>query len=941
MADPTVVSSAEAALALDVDARIGLSADEARRRLERDGSNTMPSAAGVPLWRRIGSQFNDPLVYLLVAAVAVSTTAWALDGAAGLPVDSLVIAAVILLNATLGFIQESRASAAVAALADMTAAMSTVLRSGTTLRVPSADLVVGDVLVLAEGDAVGADARLLNASALRIAEASLTGESESTPKQTTALTSRPALADRSNMVHQGTAVTQGSGRAVVTAVGLATELGAIAGLLGATPERPTPLDREIGRLGRLLGALVVTIAVIVVITIVVVDGVREPADLVLVLLLGVSLAVAAVPEGLPSILSVVLAIGVQRLAKRNAVVKKLSAVEALGSTSVICTDKTGTLTRGQMAIETIVTASGRAEVSGVGYEPRGEVTRGGHVLTGAALLEAQVLLTAGSLAGDAKVVRADGVWSVIGDPTEASFVVAAGKLPGTAAAMAGYRRQATIPFTSERKMMSAVTTSTFSEGTVVFSKGAPDVLLALCTRELVGGWSEPLSTARRAAALAAVDELTGRALRVMAVAYRAVDTVEGVTPRDVEKDLVLVGVVGIIDPPRPEVAEAIREAQRAGLRIVMITGDHPRTARRIADDLGIGSDDGDVVTGFELDSLDDVGMRRLAQGTSVYARVAPAHKLRLVAALQAEGEVVAMTGDGVNDAPALKAADIGVAMGIAGTDVSQQAARIVLADDDFATIIAAVRQGRIVFDNIRKFLRYLLASNTGEVLTVFLGVVFAGALGLTGASAETVVLPLLATQILWMNLLTDTGPALALGMDPEVDDVMSRPPRAAGAHAIDGGMWAGVLILGTATATSALFAIDLFLPAGFVPGTDTLEVARTAGFTTLVFSSFFTALASRSETTTVFRTLRGNPWLWGSIALGVALQIAVVEVPFLQVAFGTASLDLGHWLACVLLGSVVLWVDELRKSVLRLRSRRAFRLGGCRPLSSVARATLL
>ncbi len=910
---------------LEVDQATGLTDEEAARRLESDGPNELRGKKPTPTWRKILAQFQDPLIYLLLAAIAISLASWVLDGAEGWPVDATVIAAIVVVNAVLGYTQEAKAEDAVAALGTMTAASSTVLRGGELKTVPSAELVRGDVLALSEGDAVGADARLLTASALRIQEASLTGESEAVMKSPAALKESASLGDRLNMVYKGTAVAQGVGHAVVTGVGMSTEVGAIAEMLEATVAEPTPLQNEVSRISRLLGAIVVAIALVVMITIVLVDGITEPSDFVVVLLLGVSLAVAAVPEGLPTILSVVLAIGVRRMASRNAVVKQLNSVEALGSASVICTDKTGTLTRNEMTIERVVTASGRADVAGVGYRPEGALTSAGHRLSEALRFEAQLVLGAGALANNAQLSEHDGEWTIQGDPTEAAFLVAARKLQGTIAQMGRFERQGEIPFTSERMMMSTVHQERTDGTRLLFSKGAPGVLLANCTKVQVGETTVPLTDALRAERLAEVEALSAEAFRTLGVAYRVAEGPrdDGVGDLDasVERDLVYAGVVGIIDPPRAEAATAIAEAHRAGIRIIMITGDHPGTASRIAADLGIIEPDGQAVTGAELDTLDDQALREVTREVSVYARVSPQHKLRLIDALQSDGQIVAMTGDGVNDAPALKSADIGVAMGITGTEVTKEASRMILGDDNFATIVAAVRQGRVIFDNIKKFLRYLLSSNMGEVLTVFLGVVFAGRIGLNDASNEAVVLPLLATQILWINLITDSTPALAMGVDPEIDDVMARRPRKLTERAIDARMWTGIVSIGLVMALVTLFSIDMFLPGGLVEGSDTLDVARTAGFTTLVLAQFFNALNARSETASAFHGLFSNKWLWGALLLSVALQIAVVEVPFLQVAFGTASLDLAHWAVCVALASVVLWYDESRKVVLRALAR--------------------
>jgi magnesium-transporting ATPase (P-type) len=902
----------------------GLSPGEAARRLAKDGPNELRAAPPVPAWKRLLAQFRDPLIYLLLGAIAIAFAAWLIEGREGLPVDALVIAAIVLANAVLGYVQEARAESAVAALARMTAATSAVVRGGHTQRIPSDGLVRGDVLVLAEGDAVGADARLVQAATLRVQEASLTGEAEAVLKDPAPLTGPAVLGDRLNMVFKGTAVVQGTGRALVTATGMRTEMGAIAGMLEATVEEPTPLQKEVTRIGRMLGIAVVGIAVIVVATVLVVSEVRSAADVITVLLLGVSLAVAAVPEGLPAILSLVLAIGVRRMAHRRAIVKRLSSVETLGSASVICSDKTGTLTRSEMTIVRVATASGRARVTGVGYAPHGEVEPepgGGNAE--ALLAEEIVVLSGGSLASNAQLREtADGVWQIHGDPTEAAFLVAERKLGVSERRERRFERVRELPFTSERKMMSAIEIDREHGGErVIITKGAPDVLLSRCTRVRRGLEVVPLDDELRKRILADIDSFSDEALRTLAVAYRPLEPGEEPELGErLERALVFAGTVGIIDPPRAEAAEAIREAQRAGIRIIMITGDHPRTAARIAADLGIVPPGAAALTGREIDKLDEAGFAAAVRRTSVYARVAPAHKLRIVDALQADGHIVAMTGDGVNDAPALKSADIGVAMGVTGTEVTKQAAKMILADDNFATIVAAVREGRAILSNIRKFLRYLLSSNMGEVLTVFLGVVLAGVIGLTGSAAgngEGMILPLLATQILWINLITDSGPALAMGVDPPTGDVMARRPRKISDRVIDARMWAGVIATGVVMAAATLMTLDLYLPGGLIEGTRGLENARTAAFTVLVFAQLFNTFNARSEAASAFRGLFANRWLWGAIALSLGLQVAVVHVPLLNIAFGTVPLSLEQWLVCAAMGSVVLWAAEARKLLIK------------------------
>ncbi|WP_167146933.1 cation-translocating P-type ATPase [Actinomyces sp. ZJ308] len=928
---------------LGTDTSSGLSAQSAADRLAADGPNELPSKPPTPAWLRFLGQFNDPLVYLLLVAIVISTIAWVLEGAEGVPVDSVVILAVVTLNAVLGFVQENKAADAVAALSAMTEATSTVLRDGSRLVIPSSELVVGDVLVLGEGDQVGADARLVSAAALRVVESSLTGEADAVVKTPEAVGADTDLADRTCMVYRGTSVAQGTGRAVVVATGADTEMGAIAQMLDSVEEEDTPLQKEIHAISKMLGIVVVIIAVVVVGTLLLLATERTPDTIVHALLLGVSLAVAAVPEGLPAILSVVLALGVQRMATHKAVVKKLTSVETLGSASVICSDKTGTLTRSEMTIQEVVTASGTSVVTGIGYTPDGEVApdadRDGRPdadpLEGPLRDEVTVVLSGGTLASDAELNVTEDVWNVVGDPTEGAFLVAEKKLGTDGQREGRFERIGEVPFTSERKMMSVLLTDT-EHGTIIMSKGAPDVLMEHCTQMRLGETATDLTDEARARFTEHVADMSGRALRTLGVGYRVLTDEEAARVReaaagdgeadlsDLERDLVLAGVVGIIDPPRPEAAVAVAEAHRAGVRVLMITGDHPATAGRIAADLGIVERGAPVLTGRELEAMDDDALSRAVADTSVYARVAPEHKMRIVHALKSQGHTVSMTGDGVNDAPALRAADIGVAMGITGTQVTKEAATMVLADDNFATIVDAVREGRRIFDNIKKFLRFLLSSNMGEVLTVFGGVVLSGVIGLSGHSESGVVLPLLATQILWINLVTDSGPALAMGVDPSVEDVMARPPRKPTDRVVDGAMWSGVLLVGAVMAFSTLATLDFFLPGGLIEtslSTDDLDTARTAAFSTLVLAQLFNTFNSRSETVSAFSHLLVNKWLWGAIGLTLVLQVAVVEVPFLQAAFSTTSLDPAHWAVVIVMASLVLWVDELRKLTSRLMSR--------------------
>ncbi|HEX9123380.1 MAG TPA: cation-translocating P-type ATPase [Actinomycetota bacterium] len=913
---PHARAASDVVAALQTDAAAGLSVDEVAIRAARFGPNELPAAERVPRWHRLVAQFKDVLVVLLLAATVVSLIVWLLEGATGVPIEALVILGIVVFNAVLGYLQEERAEQAVAALRAMTVLTVTVIRGGEPVRVASRELVPGDIMLIEEGDAVGADGRLLNVTSLQMSEAALTGESEPVAKSVEPVDEDASTADRTDMVFTGTVATFGRARAVVTGIGLDTEIGRIASMLERAPERQTPLQLEIAAVGRALGIAVVIVAAIVVGSILLTSRLGSTSDLVAVLLLGVSLAVAAVPEGLATVLTVVLALGVQRMARRNAIVKKLSAVETLGSATVIGSDKTGTLTRNEMTVRVVRTASGSVELTGSGYEPRGELVLhadgpGDDDLA----LELRFALSAAATATNAILDQRDGAWSIQGDPTEGALLAAARKAavapePRTA-------RMGELPFSSERKLMSVVHPDRDDPRLLaVYVKGAPDVLLHRCTHELVGRTARPLSDDRRAAIAAGIEELAKGALRTIGVARGSVERDSYVDPtEDLERHLTFLGAVGMMDPPRAESRDAVATAHAAGIRVIMITGDHPATASAIAAELGIAQGPAPAVTGPHLHKLDADELRSVVRETDVYARVSPEHKLRIVEALEADRHVVAMTGDGVNDAPALKTADIGISMGITGTEVAKQAADVILTDDNFATIVAAVEEGRTIFSNIRKFIRYLLSSNVGEVLTMFLGVVLAPVIGLVTDEAFTA--PLLATQILWINLLTDAAPALALGVDPPNPALMRRRPRSRSERLIDRPMWLGILVVGLAMAAATLFTLDLALPGGLIEGTSDLTHARTMAFTVLVLAQLFNVFNSRSDEASAFGTLFAGGMVWAAVGMSVALQVLVVYVPFLHRGFGTVPLDAAEWGICVAAGSVVLWTDELWKLVRR------------------------
>jgi Ca2+-transporting ATPase len=908
--------------ALSVDAGSGLSRKEAEARLGCYGRNELTAEKRMPAWRKFLAQFQEMLVILLLIAAGISGGLWWYERDSVFPYEAAAIFAIVLLNAIIGYIQESRAEEALVALRHMSASRTKVFRDGEPGTVPATNIVPGDIIVIEEGDTLPADARLIESTALQTAEAVLTGESLPVLKEVAPITAHVGLGDRLNMVFSGTTAVYGRGRAVVVATGMHTQIGRIAGMLRDTHRETTPLQRELNRVGKLLGIIVVILTVVMTAMIILLEDVTGIAALFDVLLFGVALAVAAVPEGLPAVVTAVLSLGVQRMAKKHAIVRHLASVETLGSANVIASDKTGTLTRNEMTVRAIVTASGRVNMGGTGYEPRGEVRReeAGQI-DGALRCELMRAMIAADRANNAVLQERNGRWAVQGDPTEGALIVAARKVGLEDETLnARFTRIAEIPFSSNRKLMSTVHRDAEREGCLrLFTKGAADILLARCSNELIGEKVVTLTESRRAHILKKNEELAGGSLRTLGVAFRSLSE-EAFTghkvDEQIEQDLVFLGLIGMIDPPREEAKVAVARAKNAGIQPVMITGDHPATAIVIARELGITAN-GRVITGAELQQMSDKALEEAVREVSIYARVNPEHKLRIVKALQRNGATVAMTGDGVNDAPALKTADIGIAMGITGTDVSKEAADMVLADDNFASIVAAIEEGRAIFSNIRKFLRYLLSSNIGEVLTVLFGLLLADLIGLRQQSGGGMIVPVLATQILWLNLVTDGAPALALGMDPAYAELMTRPPRPRQEGVITRNMWTGVFLVGIIMAAGTLLVIDISLPGGFIEGTGTIRYAQTMAFTTLVLFSLFTVFNARSDERSAFTGMFENLWLWRAVVLSLLLQVTVIYVPFLQHAFSTVSLGGSDWLLCAGIASSVLWLRELSKLVAR------------------------
>ncbi len=930
-----VLSGDDVARELVVNLTRGLADEEVVQRQKQYGWNTLAEVPSVPRWKKLLGQFKELVIWILIVAAIIS-------GAMGEWADTAAILAIVFVNGIIGFLQEEKAGRALAALQKLSSPMAKVIRDDVLQSVPARELVPGDRIELEAGDNVPADARLLSGFGVRIQEAALTGESVPVDKDAECLLNESApLGDRRNMVYMGTVTAAGKASAIVVATGMDTELGHIAGMLQRSAPEQTPLQRRLAELGKVL----VFVCLVIVVIIFALQLARS-GELLEMLLISVSLAVAAVPEGLPAVVTLTLALGLQRMVKRNALVRKLPSVETLGSVTVICSDKTGTLTRNEMTVREIVTGGERFQVTGGGYAPHGEFLKccesetnpkrqRGRTLQDAPNSESigapalayasgyipaqdkpvnprdepdliQVLTTAARCNHATVSPRGDAAdsWQVIGDPTEGALVVAALK-----AGIEGRDREHhvlyEIPFDSERKAMSVVLRG--PDGSqVMYSKGAPEVILAKCIALRRGGQVEPLTDDRRSQIMRWNSEMSARALRVLALAYR--DHSETLGTKYDETELTFAGLVGMIDPPREEAKEAVRRCRAAGIRPVMITGDHPETALAIARELHIAGDDDRVITGQELNALSDDDLKVQADQIAVYARVSAEHKLRVVNAWKQRGQIVAMTGDGVNDAPAVKAADIGIAMGVAGTDVTKEASDMVLTDDNFASIVNAVEEGRGIFDNIQKFVHYLLSCNAGEVLLMF----FAALIGWP--------VPLVAIQILWINLVTDGLPALALGMEPPERDIMTRQPRPPHEAVIT--RKRGLLILFHGTLVAAVAALGFWM---IYQGDDThLARARTVTFCITAFAQLFFAIGCRSQRYTMPELgLFSNLHLCGAIVISGLLQLSVVTLPFAQPVFQVTTHPLREWLLVFLLALTpvtIIEVGKLLRAALRKRS---------------------
>jgi len=886
------LSAAEVAEALGADLKGGLTSAEARLRLEKFGPNELQEKKGRSPLAIFLEQFKGLIIWVLIAAALVSgfLKEW---------VDALAILAIIILNAVLGLIQEYRAEKSLAALKMLSAPSSKVVRDAVTALIPARQLVPGDLIELEAGDHIPADSRVVwHTPNFAVQEGSLTGESSPVNKTALVLTEAEIpLADRANIVYLGTAVVSGKARAAVVETGMQTELGRIAGLIQGITKESTPLQRKLEQFGKWIIYLC-----FVLVAVVFVMGVLRGGDLLDMFLTAVSLAVAAIPEGLPAVVTIALALGVQRMVRRHVLIRKLPSVETLGCATVICSDKTGTLTKNEMTVRSVWTLRRSFDVTGIGYEPEGEFLADGKAVRPADFPDLQRTLNAGVLCNNAQLLRDGGSLKVFGDPTEIAIL--------TGAAKAGIWKQEAekalelaeeIPFDSDRKKMTIIRKS--GRGFTVFTKGAPDILLRDCTRVLEDGRERPIEAEDLDRVARATDALSAQALRVLAVAYKDMEDEPYSCQADViERELAFCGLIAMMDPPRPEVREAMGKCRSSGIRTVMITGDHKNTAVAIARELGLFESDSVALTGEDVDRLSDEELDRTVEKVAVYARVSPEHKLRSVRAWRRRGDIVAMTGDGVNDAPAVKEADIGVAMGITGTDVTKEVSDMVITDDNFASIVAAVEEGRGIYDNIKKFIHYLLSCNSGEILVMFV------------ASLLGFPVPLLPIQILWVNLVTDGLPALALGVDPVDPHIMNRPPRKPDEPVITR---ARAWIMMAQGAFIAVCSLSAFL---FVLNVEKEGIvrARTVALAVLSCSQLFHAFNCRSQKVSLFRLgVFSNPSLVLATGSSFLLQLSIIYVPFFQTVFKTQALSLLDLGVILAFSSLPLWAMELVKAVNR------------------------
>lgn len=894
----------QAAIDLKVNLTTGLAGAEVQERLQQFGYNELKEKAKETLFQKVINQLKDFLVIILIIASIVS-------GLMGEISDAIVIIAIVIVNAVLGVIQEGKAEKALEALKKMSAPNTRVLRNGHIQIIPTRELIPGDIVLIEAGDSIPADLRLIESVNLKIEEASLTGESVPVEKHAEMVFDKEvSLGDRVNMVYMGTVATYGRGKGVVVDTGDKTEIGKIAAVIQSFEEETTPLQLKLNELGKWLG-----IACLAICALVFVIGFLRDGHLLEMFLVAVSLAVAAIPEGLPAVVTIVLAIGMKRLAQKNAIVRKLLAVETLGCVTVICSDKTGTLTQNEMTVVKILSGGKVYKVTGTGYNPAGEFIADNQKVDPANNKDLNILLAGGVLCNDAVLEEknaAENDWDIVGDPTEGALLVAGAKAGQDKTRLnESYERIAELPFDSDRKMMTTFHKNFISGKVVSFTKGAPDIILERCSKVLINGTAQPLTAEWKLAIAQANSGFAREALRVLAFTYREYEGMPQVIKSDdIENELIFVGLMGMIDPARVEAYEAIQICKEAGIQPVMITGDYKDTAVAVASELSLMKDGTEVMTGAELDRISDDELFAKVENVSVYARVSPEHKVRIVDIFKKRGHVSAMTGDGVNDAMALKRSDIGVSMGITGTDVAKGTADIILMDDNFATIVAAVKEGRIIYSNIRKFVFYLLSCNVGEILVVFLSILM------------NLPVPLLPIQLLWLNLVTDSFPALALGTEKGDPDIMKLKPRAKTEPILNKSMVVGIIVqsiaITGAVLTAYIWAINKYSGSMANITKEGLYMARTIAFTTLISAELIRAYSSRSERFSIVKLgiFSNKIMVWASI-LSFVLLLAVLYIPILQPIFKTYALNGHDWLIVISFCLAPFLAGEFYKPIVR------------------------
>ncbi|MDY0257770.1 cation-translocating P-type ATPase [Gudongella oleilytica] len=886
-------SPEEVAQSLDTSLTSGLSSGSAQSKLETFGPNELKEQEGKSFLQKLIAQFSDFLILILIAAALISVFV-------GEAKDAIVIMSIVIVNALLGLYQEGKAEKALEALKKMASPTAKVLRDGNPQEISSSQLVPGDLVILETGDIIPADLRLVESSNLKVEEASLTGESVPVEKRAQETYSEEvSLGDRHNMAYMSTIITYGRGKGVVVETAEGTEIGKIAAMIQTFEEEPTPLQKKLNQLGKVLG--MTTIAVCVAVFGI---GLLQGREVLEMFMISISLAVAAIPEGLPAIVTIVLAIGMNKMVERNAIVKKLLAVETLGATSVICTDKTGTLTQNEMTVVKVLADNKLIEVEGTGYEPVGDFKLEGSTITTKESSGLKLLLTIAALANDAKLDNSSGMYRIIGDPTEGALVTLAGKAGIDSAELNHmYKRIEEIPFDSERKMMTTFHDMPNDEGVSSFTKGAPDIIIGRCNRIILDGRVREFTPELKSEVLRVNSDLSRAALRVLAFAFKEYASLPAdPSPDKNESDMIFVGLTGMIDPPRPEARDAIALCKKAGVNAIMITGDYKETAFAIAKDLGMAETEDQAMMGEKLDGLSDEELQEVVKNTKVFARVSPEHKVRIVSALRANGDIAAMTGDGVNDALAIKKADIGVSMGITGTDVAKNTAEMILTDDNFASIVAAVEEGRIIFSNIKKFVYFLLSCNIGEILLVFTSILM------------NLPVPLLPIQLLWLNLVTDSFPALALGVEKGEPDIMNQPPRNPDEAILDKRMLVGVTFQAIAVAAASLSAYLLALR---MYGLENIEEARTITFATLIVAELLRAYSSRSQKFTLAKigVFSNKSMVYATLG-AFLLLLAVIYIPFMNGIFYTFPLTFVDWEIVLSFAFIPLVVGELTKVVM-------------------------